>query len=727
MWNKKYTIIPAFIVIICIILNQQNDDKIFIVTGCAGYIGSHAALKLLDLGHKVVGIDNLSRSSTENLNVLKKNSKFIFHLIDIGNQQELNKVFQKYPNANTVFHFAANAFAKESVEYPDLYEANITVNTKLIVDSAIKYNIHNFVYSSSCAVYGTPETLPITENTPTKPVSPYGQCKLNAEKYIKTKISNTFKPQILRYFNVVGADPQGRIYENPNPHLAQYGRLWTSVVDTILQKRKCVELYETNLDTADGTAVRDYVHVSDIVDAHIAVMHYKESQTWNVATGTGVSTLEFIEAARKATNIFIPICFGKQKLSYSPSNLYASNNKLRKLTGWKPTYTSIEKILQTSANAIGLQKKNEPFYDICIVGAGMSAAVLAERHVNTFNHTVRIIEKRDHIGGNMYDYIDKETGIRVSKYGVHLFHTKIKRVWEYIQQFSQWTHWEHQCIAKVHEDYVPVPVNIDTVNTIFKLNITNETQMTQWLENVQIPTQNPQNSEEIGLQRVGKKLYELIFKPYTIKQWNKEPKELAPSVLARIPVRTNHENRYFTDPYQGLPTHGYTRIFENMFHSERITVNLNTDYFKIKNDMNCGHIYFTGPVDAYFAEQGMQKLEYRSLRFERKVFKNTSFYQPKAHVNYPALKYKYTRAIEYKHLLQQKSNDTIVFFEYSSDIGEPYYPVPNPQNKALYAKYQALAAQETNVTFVGRLANYKYFNMDETIINALELFDKKYT
>lgn len=253
--------------------------------------------------------------------------------------------------------------------------------------------------------------------------------------------------------------------------------------------------------------------------------------------------------------------------------------------------------------------------------------------------------------------------------------------------------------------------------------------MESWLKRVQIQPQNGNavNSEEVALQRVGRELYELIFEPYTIKQWNKEPRELGPSVLSRIPVRINHDDRYFTDPHQALPSRGYTRIFERMFSSPSITVRLNTDYFDVRKDLRCSHVYFTGPIDAYFAHQGLPKLEYRSLEFERKVYRDTAYYQPKAHVNYPAMMYNFTRAIEYKHILQQKSPHTVVFFERSTDVGEPYYPVPNKENHELYAKYQRMAEQEEKIDFVGRLANYKYFNMDETILNALELFDQQFS
>jgi len=367
-------------------------------------------------------------------------------------------------------------------------------------------------------------------------------------------------------------------------------------------------------------------------------------------------------------------------------------------------------------------------YDVCIAGAGLSGAVIAERYASQLNQSVVIIEKRNHIGGNCYDYIDEETGIRVSQYGAHLFHTDNSRVWKYVQLFSDWTKYEHEVVGVVNGKHVPIPVNIETVNTLFDLNITSTEEMDNWLSEEQVKyDQEPKNSEEMALSRVGRRLYELIFHPYTIKQWNKEPSELGPEVTARIPVRNNHDNRYFGDPFQALPTSGYTAIFDNLLCHPNIDVRLDTDYFKVRDTLRCKHTYFTGPIDTYFAHLGYKKLEYRSLDFERKVVRDTGergTFQPKFVVNHPSAETDFTRIVEYKHLLNQTSDHTILFVERSKDGGEPYYPVPNEENKALYRRYQGLAAKEDNVTFVGRLANYKYFNMDQAIINALELFEK---
>lgn len=362
--------------------------------------------------------------------------------------------------------------------------------------------------------------------------------------------------------------------------------------------------------------------------------------------------------------------------------------------------------------------------DVCVVGAGLSGAVIAERYATQRNKSVLVLEKRSHIGGNCYDYIDDETGIRVNQYGAHLFHTQYKRVWNYVQQFAEWVPYEHRVLALVEGKHVPVPVNIDTVNALFGLSIRLEAEMDEWLRKEQVAFPEPKNSEEMALSRVGRRLYLLLFKPYTIKQWDKTPAELGPEVMARIPVRNNHDPNYFGDPYQALPQNGYTAIFERMFDHPLITVHTSVDYFDVRDTLRCGRTYFTGPIDAYFAHLGWPRLEYRSLDFERKVVRDVGYFQPNSVVNHPRSVVNYTRIVEYKHMLNQTSHHTVIFYERSKNGGEPYYPVPNPKNKALYAKYQAMAAKEPNVTFVGRLANYKYFNMDQTVKNALELFDR---
>ena len=361
-------------------------------------------------------------------------------------------------------------------------------------------------------------------------------------------------------------------------------------------------------------------------------------------------------------------------------------------------------------------------FDILVVGCGLSGVVIAERFATVLNKKVLIIDKRDHIGGNCYDYIDEETGILLNKYGAHLFHTNNEVVWNYINKFDTWVRWDHEVIGYVDNKYIPIPVNINTVNSLLNENIQNEKEMNEWLEKNQVKYDTIINSEQTGKSRVGIDLYNKIFKDYTFKQWNKYPEELDPSVLGRIPVRNNFDNRYFSDKYQALPKNGYTNFIKNILNHKNIEVRLNTDFFELMNTETFNEIIYTGPIDAYYKELGLESLEYISIDFQIEKIKNINYYQPNSVVNYPSLDCDYTRIVEYKHFLNQSSNDTIIVKEYTTDEGEPYYPVLNEKNMELFKKYKSFAEKETKVHFIGRLANYKYFNMDEAINNALEYF-----
>jgi UDP-galactopyranose mutase len=361
-----------------------------------------------------------------------------------------------------------------------------------------------------------------------------------------------------------------------------------------------------------------------------------------------------------------------------------------------------------------------------IVGCGLSGVVIAERIANILKKKVTIIEKREHIGGNCYDYIDPETGILMNKYGAHLFHTNSEIVWNYINSFDKWIRWEHKVLTYIDNKFVSIPVNITTINELCNENLQNENDVNEWLNKNQIKYDNITNSEEMAKSRIGKQLYEKLIKNYTFKQWNKYPNELDKSVLERIPIRSNFDTRYFNDRYQALPHKGYTHFFKKILDNQNITVKLNTDYFDYIKNNNYDIIIFTGPIDSYFPN--LDKLEYRSIDFNIQIIKNMNYYQPNSVVNYPSLNVPYTRIVEYKHFLNQQSKDTIIVTEKTNDIGEPYYPVPNKRNLELYEKYKQLAKQEEskNVYFIGRLANYKYFNMDEAILNSLNFFKLKF-
>ncbi len=360
--------------------------------------------------------------------------------------------------------------------------------------------------------------------------------------------------------------------------------------------------------------------------------------------------------------------------------------------------------------------------DILIIGAGISGAVLAERYAS-IGKKVLILEKRNHIGGNCFDFVD-DNGILVSKYGAHLFHTQEEDVWKYVNRFGDWYDWEHKVIAKVDGQLVPIPVNITTVNKIFDLDLSTQQEMKDWLEKNRSAIEDPQNGKEAVLDKVGPVLYEKMFRHYTKKQWDKFPEELDASVLNRIPVRTNFDDRYFSDKYQALPKGGYTKIFENILSHPNIHVELNTDYFDVKDKIN-GYekLFYTGPIDRFFEFKYSleEKLEYRSINFVSETV-DKDFYQENSVVNYPGMEVDFTRIIEYKHFGDQKADKTTIVKEYTVDTGEPYYPVPNEKNRAIYNKYKEEAEALVDIYFVGRLANYKYFNMDQAFKNALDLF-----
>ncbi len=360
--------------------------------------------------------------------------------------------------------------------------------------------------------------------------------------------------------------------------------------------------------------------------------------------------------------------------------------------------------------------------DILIIGAGISGAVLAERYAS-IGKKVLILEKRPHIAGNCFDYID-DNGILVSKYGAHLFHTQFEDVWTYVNRFSEWYDWEHKVFAKVDGQLVPIPVNITTVNKLFGLNLSTEEEMRKWLDENRTPIEFPENGKEAVLDKVGPELYEKMFRHYTKKQWDKYPEELDASVLNRIPVRTNFDDRYFSDKYQALPKGGYTKLFSSILSNPNIRVELNTDYFDVKDEIHgFEKLFYTGPIDRFFEFKHSieDKLEYRSINFVSETV-DQEFFQENSVVNYPGMEVDFTRIIEYKHFGDQKSDKTIIVKEYTVDTGEPYYPVPNEKNRRIYNRYKEEAEKLKDIYFVGRLANYKYFNMDQAFKNALDLF-----
>jgi UDP-galactopyranose mutase len=368
--------------------------------------------------------------------------------------------------------------------------------------------------------------------------------------------------------------------------------------------------------------------------------------------------------------------------------------------------------------------------DYLVVGCGLSGAVIAERIATTLGKKVVVIDKRDHVAGNCYDHTDQDTGIRVSKYGPHFFHTNDEGVWDYVNRFAEWRRWDHKVASCVGGKFIPLPVNINTINAMFDdAHLRTEEDMVAWLEAHKERLTEVKTSEDVCLTRFGKEIYETLFKPYTMKQWGKSPEELDPLVLSRIPLRFDYDDRYFSDKYQVLPSRGYTDFVLGMLVSRNIHVLLNTDFFDVQNSLKPHtKVIFTGRIDAYFADSGLPPLEYRSLNFNAETHRDTNYYQPFGVVNYPEPDVPFTRITEYKHMDHvsgsKRSPHTIIVKETSCDSGEPYYPVPNAENLALYERYKRLADGQTRVRFLGRLATYRYFNMDQAIRAALDAFEE---
>jgi UDP-galactopyranose mutase len=359
-------------------------------------------------------------------------------------------------------------------------------------------------------------------------------------------------------------------------------------------------------------------------------------------------------------------------------------------------------------------------YDFVIVGAGFAGSVLAERIANKLKKKVLVIEKRNHIGGNAFDEYD-EFGILIHKYGPHIFHTNNILVFNYLSQFTEWMHYEHKVLAKLGDELYPFPINRLTINKLYNLELKSDDDVKKFYDSVREKRCPILNSEDVIVNQIGYDLFEKFFKHYTFKQWNIEPKNLSPSVCGRIPIRTNDDCRYFTDKYQFMPKEGYTKIFERMLANRNIEVILNMDYKKIIDKIKFKKLIYTGPID-YFFDYKYGKLNYRSIQFEFKNFKQ-EYFQPTAQVNYVDSSVKFTRVIEHKYLSNQSSKTTTVSFEYPQYDGEPLYPIPNHDNLRIYFKYKLEAKKLKDVLFCGRLAEYKYYNMDQIIARALKLFE----
>jgi UDP-galactopyranose mutase len=358
-------------------------------------------------------------------------------------------------------------------------------------------------------------------------------------------------------------------------------------------------------------------------------------------------------------------------------------------------------------------------FDYLIVGAGFAGAVMAERLAAGAGKKVLIIDKRHHIAGNTYDHYNSD-GLLIHEYGPHIFHTNSKDVYDHLGKFTTWRPYEHRVLASVDGMLVPIPINLNTINKLYGLNLCSD-EVAAFLQSKAEKKERIVTSEDVVVSQVGKELYEKFFKGYTKKQWGLDPSELDASVAARIPVRSNRDDRYFTDTYQAMPLHGYTKMFEKMLDHPNIKVMLNTDYKEIEKIIPFREMIYTGPVDYYF-DYCYGKLPYRSIEFKFETL-DCERMQPTGTVNFPN-EHLYTRATEFKYLTGQNHHKTAVVYEYPKADGDPYYPVPRPENAELYKKYQLLANCTQGVYFTGRLATYKYYNMDQVVAQSLTLYKK---
>lgn len=357
--------------------------------------------------------------------------------------------------------------------------------------------------------------------------------------------------------------------------------------------------------------------------------------------------------------------------------------------------------------------------DILIVGAGFAGSVCA-RELADAGHQVLVIDRRSHIGGNAYDEFDRE-GVLIHPYGPHIFHSNAKRIIEWLSRFTEWRFYEHRVLASVDGQLLPIPINLTTLNQLYGQDL-DESGVAAWLERVREPRDSISTSEDVVLNSVGRDLCDKFFRGYTRKQWGLDLSELSAGVAARIPTRTNDDDRYFTDVYQFMPARGYSEMFQRMLDHPNITTRLQTDYFEVRDQVCANHTIYTGPIDAFF-DFRFGRLPYRSLRFEHEHLADRAHFQAVGTINYPN-DHAYTRITEFKHLTGQSHPATSIVREYPQAEGDPFYPIPRPENEALFKRYEALTQEIVDVSFVGRLAQYRYYNMDQVVGAALACVEK---
>jgi UDP-galactopyranose mutase len=357
-------------------------------------------------------------------------------------------------------------------------------------------------------------------------------------------------------------------------------------------------------------------------------------------------------------------------------------------------------------------------YDYLIVGAGFAGSVLAERLSSISGKKILLVDKRSHIGGNAFDFID-EVGLRINKYGPHIFHTNDIKVFKYLSNFTEWYLYKHKVLAKYKNSFYPIPVNRKTINMFFRKKLKTDVQTKKYLDKLIIKIKNPENSRDVILGRVGEKLYKAFFEKFTKKLWLETPEKLMPDICGRIPVRYDENDVYFNDKYMCMPVNGFTEIFNKMLKNKKIEILLNTDYKNIISAIKFNKLIYTGPPDYYF-DYIFGELPYRSIEFRNKIY-NVDKYQPSPVVNYVGDEPFY-RSTEYKQITFQKSEKTTVSFEYTIPAGEPYYPKLTLESKEIFSKYSSIIKKEKNTIFTGRLAKFRYYNMDQVVAASLKVF-----
>ena len=427
---------------------------------------------------------------------------------------------------------------------------------------------------------------------------------------------------------------------------------------------------------------------------------------------------------------FVAACEAALALPHAGAWLAQADEVLAQ-TGWDETVARMEALIEArllAGSAVhpivsptSWPAERPQAYDVMVVGAGFAGAVMAERLAADGRLKVLVVDKRPHIGGNAYDRRD-EAGLLIHQYGPHIFHTNSQEIVDYLSRFTQWRQYEHRVLADVGGNLVPIPINRTTVNALYGLDLKSDAEAAAFFASRAEPVEVIKTSEDVVVSAVGRELYETFFQGYTRKQWGLDPSELDKSVTSRVPTRTNTDDRYFADSFQAMPAHGYTAMFERMLDHPNIDLLLGVDYGEVREAYAYDHLVFTGPIDEYF-DHRFGKLPYRSLRFEHESL-DQEWLQPVAVVNYPDEAVPYTRITEYKHLTGDSGPRTSITREYPSAEGDPYYPIPRPENQALFKRYEALAKAESGVTFVGRLATYRYYNMDQIVGQALATYRK---